>query len=297
MKKLLLSTLVLALSYSYGQNVGINTTGIAPVSSAALDVDVANKGVLIPRVALTSTITFSPITGTAAISLMVYNTATAGVAPNNVTPGFYYWNGTSWSRFVPSTETAIAGDIKYGFQSSDHNGWIKLDGRSFGSLTTSQQAVATSLGLSGNLPDASGKVLKTQGSLNTTGGSNAITLTQANLPNYNMTATTGSGGSHSHTGTTDSSGDHSHSYTDYYYAENNGTNWGWAGSNSGNDWDNHGYSTTSTTATDGLHTHTFTTSTDSGHTHSLTVNSGGSAVAISVENAYLCVNTFIYLGY
>ncbi len=26
-------------------------------------------------------------------SLLVYNTATAGTSPNNVTPGFYYWNG------------------------------------------------------------------------------------------------------------------------------------------------------------------------------------------------------------
>jgi hypothetical protein len=26
----------------------------------------------------------------------VYNTATAGTAPNNVVPGYYYWNGSAW---------------------------------------------------------------------------------------------------------------------------------------------------------------------------------------------------------
>jgi hypothetical protein len=28
--------------------------------------------------------------------MLVYNTATAGVSPNNVVPGFYYWNGSKW---------------------------------------------------------------------------------------------------------------------------------------------------------------------------------------------------------
>jgi hypothetical protein len=27
---------------------------------------------------------------------LVYNTATAGASPNNVTPGFYYWSGSAW---------------------------------------------------------------------------------------------------------------------------------------------------------------------------------------------------------
>jgi hypothetical protein len=41
---------------------------------------------------------FTPITGTssAAAGLLVYNTATAGSTPNNVVPGYYYWNGTAW---------------------------------------------------------------------------------------------------------------------------------------------------------------------------------------------------------
>lgn len=75
------------------QNVGINATGAAPNTSAMLDVDATNKGLLVPRVALTSTADVTTIT-TPATSLLVYNTATV----SNVTPGFYYWDGSAWTR-------------------------------------------------------------------------------------------------------------------------------------------------------------------------------------------------------
>jgi hypothetical protein len=99
--KLLLFSLFFT-AYSSAQNVGINSTGAAPVTSAALDVDMANKGILIPRVALTTTTAFAPVTGAATTSLLVYNTATAGVAPNNVVPGYYYWDNTltRWIRIM-----------------------------------------------------------------------------------------------------------------------------------------------------------------------------------------------------
>ena len=77
------------------QNVGVNATGSTPNISAGFDVDFNNKGLLIPRIALTSTGDVATI-ATPATSLLVYNTATAGTSPNNVLPGFYYWNGTKW---------------------------------------------------------------------------------------------------------------------------------------------------------------------------------------------------------
>src|SRR5574343_1411191 len=80
------------------QNVGINATGSAPDASAGLDIDFKNKGLLIPRVALTTSNSASPVTSPAT-SLLVYNTATAGTAPNNVYPGYYFWNGSAWQRF------------------------------------------------------------------------------------------------------------------------------------------------------------------------------------------------------
>ncbi|MES2285245.1 MAG: hypothetical protein V4547_06110 [Bacteroidota bacterium] len=88
---------------SFAQNVGINTTGNAPNSSSLLDINAGpgnNKGILIPRIPLTATNTGSPISplpGVSETGLMVFNTATAGVAPNDVVPGFYYWNGTAWA--------------------------------------------------------------------------------------------------------------------------------------------------------------------------------------------------------
>jgi hypothetical protein len=88
---------------SYAQNVGINTTGNAPNSSALLDINASpgnDKGILIPRLPLTATNVGTPISpapGAGETGLMVFNTATAGVPPNDVVPGFYYWNGTAWS--------------------------------------------------------------------------------------------------------------------------------------------------------------------------------------------------------
>ena len=103
---LLLSLLVTTSAFS--QNVAINSTGAAANPAAALDVNIANKGILIPSVALTSTTVWAPVTGAATGSLMVYNTATAGIIPNNVTPGYYYWNPA-----VPRWERVLAGANNY----------------------------------------------------------------------------------------------------------------------------------------------------------------------------------------
>ena len=104
-KKILINTIVVVAATllflnnkSNAQNIGINATGLAPAASAGLDVDFTNKGFLIPRVALTAANAAGPIAAPAT-SLLVYNTATAGAAPNNVLPGYYYWNGTRWIAF------------------------------------------------------------------------------------------------------------------------------------------------------------------------------------------------------
>jgi hypothetical protein len=77
------------------QSVGIGTP--TPNENAILDLSSSNKGLLIPRMALSATNLSSPIDGFVA-GMMVYNTATGGTAPNNVSPGFYFSNGTSWQR-------------------------------------------------------------------------------------------------------------------------------------------------------------------------------------------------------
>ncbi|MCC6599675.1 MAG: hypothetical protein IT223_03270, partial [Crocinitomicaceae bacterium] len=72
--------------------VSINTSGNAPATSAALDVDYADKGVLIPRIALTGTSDVSTIPSPAT-RLLVYNNGSGGLSP----AGFYYWNGSAWT--------------------------------------------------------------------------------------------------------------------------------------------------------------------------------------------------------
>ena len=99
----------------FSQNVGINVTGAVPNSSALLDIDASpanDKGILVPRVALQATNVAAPVV-TPATSLLVYNTATAGTSPNNVVPGFYYWDGAQWTSMGGgnnSTDWAVNGN-------------------------------------------------------------------------------------------------------------------------------------------------------------------------------------------
>lgn len=95
------TTLLFSLSYlinlSLNAQVGIGTT--SPAASAQLEVSSSNKGILTPRINLTSLTDNSTITSPAT-GLLIFNTATAGTSPNNVTPGFYYYNGTKWQRIL-----------------------------------------------------------------------------------------------------------------------------------------------------------------------------------------------------
>ena len=95
-----ISYLLLSISI-IGNNLyaqtGIGTS--TPDASAKLEVASTNKGFLPPRVALTATNSASPITSPAT-GLLIFNTASAGTIPNQVSPGYYYWDGVSskWVR-------------------------------------------------------------------------------------------------------------------------------------------------------------------------------------------------------
>lgn len=101
--------LVLCLVFLSGKaQTGIGTT--TPDASAKLDVSATNKGFLPPRIALTATNAASPVTSPAT-GLLVYNTATTGTAPNNVAPGYYYWNGSAWVAILGNiTTSSISGN-------------------------------------------------------------------------------------------------------------------------------------------------------------------------------------------
>ena len=119
---------------SIAQNAGIGTT--TPNSSAALDITSSNKGLLPPRVALTG-ITDVTTIPSPAVGLLIYNTAAAGIAPNNVVPGFYYYTGTNWLRIGQSANAP--GDIQY------WNGkqWVVMPAGSSGKILTMCNGVPT----------------------------------------------------------------------------------------------------------------------------------------------------------
>ena len=118
MKKKILSVLFFYLwivAFSQGQNIAINTTGATADPSAILDLsNTGSLGFLPPSVALTATNVAAPVVSPAT-GLLVYNTATAGIAPNQVEPGYYYWNSTAWIRIINQSRTTIPA---FGFASA-----------------------------------------------------------------------------------------------------------------------------------------------------------------------------------
>lgn len=91
----ILITLVLFTSTIAAQ-VGIGTTN--PASGSMLDIESSDKGILIPRVALTATTDVTTITPSATVGLLVFNTSNSGSGATAVSTGFYYWNGTIWVK-------------------------------------------------------------------------------------------------------------------------------------------------------------------------------------------------------
>jgi len=97
MKKILFVSFLLLEQVLLAQNVGIGTA--TPNTSAKLDIVDANRGILLPRVALTSTTVAAPV-ASPANWLVVFNTQNI----NDVTEGMYYWNGTRWVRLSTSRD-------------------------------------------------------------------------------------------------------------------------------------------------------------------------------------------------
>lgn len=95
------------------QGFGINV----PSKASAVEIKSSDRGLLIPRVILTSITSFSPITGedfddiAKTNSLLVYNTADVDAA---IFPGYYYWttDGTTgkWNRLVTAEDISLTAD-------------------------------------------------------------------------------------------------------------------------------------------------------------------------------------------
>lgn len=113
MTKNILSLALFLFSSLLFSQVGIGTT----IPNGALDITSTTNGILIPRVSLTAKNVTAPVVnpqgGALANSTLVYNILTSGTAPNNVSPGFYYWETAtlSWKPLVTnSIDWSITGN-------------------------------------------------------------------------------------------------------------------------------------------------------------------------------------------
>ncbi|EHO07503.1 hypothetical protein HMPREF9714_02583 [Myroides odoratimimus CCUG 12901] len=105
MKKIYLS-----IAISFLATAGFAQTKIGVVgksnpdvnSNAILELEAENKGLLLPRVALTETTKANPLSAHVS-GMTVYNTATVA----DVVPGFYYNDGTKWQQMVTTDNKAV----------------------------------------------------------------------------------------------------------------------------------------------------------------------------------------------
>lgn len=265
-KRITIYFLVFFTSVLKGQ-VGIGTE--TPNSSSILELNSNNKGMLINKVSLVSSILSTPLSAHIE-GMLVYNDNTAGTPPNNVIPGLYYNDGTKWINISNSLTNPKIGDIKNSVSNVDHNGWYLLDGRALSNLPTTARTNATNLGITTNLLDTRDRIIKGIASTETfgsIGGTNNILLSQSNLPSLTISGTTSSNGSHTHT------------YT------NSGNNY----------WTRYGTSTNLSTLTT-LPTTTKTTAETGLHSHTLTIPSKGNNTPISIYPKHITTKQFIYLG-
>jgi len=194
---ILLGLLFISIT-GYSQNVGINSDGSAPNASAGLDVSFTNKGLLIPRVALTSTTDVTTISSPAT-SLLIYNTSTA----SDVTPGYYYYDGAAWQKLSISTTTSqwnISGSNVYytsgnvGIGVSNPNYKLHIDGadnplflRRVLLGTSSDSILTIANGIVRKLPFGSVSQWTTSGSnLTYSGGNIGIGTLSALNPTYKL---------------------------------------------------------------------------------------------------------------
>ena len=93
-----LAVMLLPVSVVHAQQKISDGTANAPINpDALLELQTAKKGLLLPRVKLDSTSSFSPMTARVE-GMTVYNTVAAGSGTTAVTPGYYYNDGTKWVR-------------------------------------------------------------------------------------------------------------------------------------------------------------------------------------------------------
>ena len=109
MKKIFL-TLTLVAGFIATAQVKIGTNPTVIDGNSLLELETTNQGLLYPRVSLTSTTSYSPLSDTLPnikqAGMTVYNTATTIAGTNDVTPGLYVNDGFNWIRVTPAIPAA-----------------------------------------------------------------------------------------------------------------------------------------------------------------------------------------------
>lgn len=100
--------LLIALGNYLESQVSISKESRDADPSAMVDIYSEQKGLLIPRVNLSSSDNPHPITDPE-VSLMVYNKAEA----NDIFPGYYYWDGSSWIRIGDESEGNVYEGVSF----------------------------------------------------------------------------------------------------------------------------------------------------------------------------------------
>ena len=276
MKKILFTTLLIAgIANTFGQ-VGINTEN--PHTTLHIKENIASNfpdGLIIPNFTASELGARNSAYGTDQNATLVFITAGTGVSgtktENIAGKGFYYYDATitRWVAMSKGSVDTEYGELKRGFQSADHDGWIKLDGRNLTLLSTAQRANATLLGLSGSLPNLANLVLvqnSGQALGAVFGDANDRKLTRNQLPNFTLSGSTSTNGAHTHSVNTSNN---IHLY--------NGHNRQGATRH---------HRATKTTNSAGNHSHTV----------SISLNGGVTQTTYNVLPQTLNTNVFIYLG-
>ena len=110
MKKTKYCHVALLLTLCFVANGLIAQTGMMsndPNKSVALDINAANKGVLIPQINLQSTSDVVTIVNPA-VSLLVYNTNASISGTGATGTGYYFYDGTNWKKLILQSE--VIGD-------------------------------------------------------------------------------------------------------------------------------------------------------------------------------------------
>lgn len=105
-----------------------------------VDMQNSTAGIVYPRFALTSTEVAAPVQnpggGNLVAGTVVYNTNTTTTGTNDVYPGLYAWNGSSWTTQYIREDSDIKQQSSLGQRIVDNGGYVDITGLGSGSSFT-----------------------------------------------------------------------------------------------------------------------------------------------------------------